>query len=51
MLRKLVVMSLLGATLLSLGAISALAQDIKIGYIDSIKIFAENQETQDAERL
>jgi outer membrane protein len=44
-------MSLLGATLLSLGAISALAQDIKIGYIDSIKIFAENQETQDAERL
>jgi outer membrane protein len=42
---------LLGATLLSLGAISALAQDIKIGYIDSIKIFAENQETQDAERL
>jgi outer membrane protein len=33
------------------GPISALAQTIKIGYIDSIKIFAENKETQDAERL
>jgi outer membrane protein len=32
-------------------AVSALAQDVKIGYIDSIKIFAENKETQDAERL
>lgn len=51
MLRKLVVVSLLGATVLAAGAISALAQDIKIGYIDSIKIFAENQETQAAERL
>lgn len=29
---------------------TALAQDIKIGYIDSIKIFAEYRETQDAER-
>ncbi len=37
--------------LLSGAAISALAQDIKIGYIDSIKIFAQYKETQDAERL
>jgi len=36
---------LVGAT-----AISALAQSLKIGYIDSIKIFAENKETQEAER-
>lgn|SRR5262245_38582067 len=42
----------LGAALAILGASeSALAQDIKIGYIDSIKIFAENKETQDAERV
>jgi outer membrane protein len=32
-------------------AISLLAQDVKIGYIDSIKIFAEYGETQEAERL
>jgi outer membrane protein len=32
-------------------SISLLAQDGKIGYIDSIKIFAEYQETQDAERI
>jgi outer membrane protein len=32
-------------------AISALAQTVKIGYIDSIKIFAENRETQEAERV
>jgi outer membrane protein len=29
----------------------ALAQTVKIGYIDSIKIFAENRETQEAERV
>jgi len=29
---------------------SVLAQTVKIGYIDSIKIFAENKETQAAER-
>jgi outer membrane protein len=33
------------------GPISALAQTVKIGYIDSIKIFAENKETQEAERV
>jgi outer membrane protein len=32
-------------------AISLLAQDVKIGYIDSIKIFADYRETQEAERL
>ena len=48
---KLVVMCL-GASLAILGRpVSALAQDVKIGYIDSIKIFAENKETQDAERV
>ena len=42
----------LGAAMALLGgAESALAQEIKIGYIDSIKIFAENKETQDAERV
>jgi len=30
--------------------ISSLAQDLKIGYIDSIKIFADYKETQEAER-
>ncbi len=32
-------------------AISLLAQEVKIGYIDSIKIFAECKETQEAERV
>ncbi len=51
MVRKLVASALLATVVLTGGAISALAQNIKIGYIDSIKIFAENKETQDAERL
>jgi outer membrane protein len=42
----------LGAALLVAGtAVSSLAQEVKIGYIDSIKIFAENKETQEAERV
>jgi outer membrane protein len=41
----------LAGLLLAGTAISALAQTIKIGYIDSIKIFAENKETQEAERV
>ena len=42
----------LGAAVALLGGVeSALAQEVKIGYIDSIKIFAENKETQDAERV
>ncbi len=35
---------------LGLAAASSLAQDIRIGYIDSIRIFKENRETQEAER-
>lgn len=42
-------MTLTGAALLAASPISALAQTIKIGYIDSIKIFAQNKETQAAE--
>ena len=42
----------LGAALMVAGtAVSSLAQEVKIGYIDSIKIFAENKETQEAERV
>lgn len=48
---KLFVMSLGAAVVLAGAAVSALAQEVKIGYIDSIKIFAENKETQDAERV
>lgn len=51
MKRKLVVMFLGCAMLVAASAVSALAQDVKIGYIDSIKIFAENKETQEAERV
>lgn len=49
--RKLVVMSLGVVMMVAGGAVSALAQEVKIGYIDSIKIFAENKETQEAERV
>lgn len=48
---KLFVVSLGVAIALAAGAASALAQEVKIGYIDSIKIFAENKETQEAERV
>lgn len=51
MLKKFVTGTLLAAAMVAGGPISTLAQAIKIGYIDSIKIFAENKETQDAERL
>ncbi|MDH4038772.1 MAG: OmpH family outer membrane protein [Candidatus Krumholzibacteria bacterium] len=51
MVKKLVAGALMAVAVLAGGAISALAQDVKIGYIDSIKIFAENKETQEAERL
>jgi outer membrane protein len=51
MMKKVLAGALLVAAVLASGPISALAQNIKIGYIDSIKIFAENKETQDAERL
>ena len=48
---KVLVALCVAATYIAGGAISALAQSVKIGYIDSIKIFAENKETQEAERL
>jgi outer membrane protein len=48
---KLFVVSLGAAMVLAGGVVSALAQEVKIGYIDSIKIFAENKETQEAERV
>jgi outer membrane protein len=51
MVKKIVSVLLLGAVLVSGAAVSLLAQDIKIGYIDSIKIFAEYKQTQEAERL
>lgn len=51
MKNKLVNILLLGLFLVPAGAISLLAQDGRIGYIDSIKIFAEYQQTQDAEKL
>jgi outer membrane protein len=51
MLKKAVSSVVLSAVLVSGAAVSLLAQDIKIGYIDSIKIFAEYKDTQEAERL
>ena len=51
MKHKMVIAVLTAAILIPASAISLLAQDVKIGYIDSIKIFADYRETQDAERL
>jgi outer membrane protein len=51
MKNKMVIAILIAAVLVPASAISLLAQDVKIGYIDSIKIFADYRETQDAERL
>lgn len=48
---KMLSIMLATAAIVTASAISALAQDIKIGYIDSIRIFAEYKETQEAERL
>ena len=48
---KLIGISILTAVIVAGSAISSLAQDLKIGYIDSIKILAEYQGTQEAERL
>ncbi len=50
-MKRTVVLMAMALAMVSGSAISALAQDVKIGYIDSIKIFSENKETQDAERL
>jgi outer membrane protein len=50
MKHKMLAVLALSTVVVAVGAISALAQTVKIGYIDSIKIFAENKETQEAER-
>ena len=50
MKHKMLAVLALSVAVVGVGAISALAQTVKIGYIDSIKIFAENKETQEAER-
>jgi outer membrane protein len=50
MKHKMLAVLALSTAVVVVGAISALAQTVKIGYIDSIKIFAENKETQEAER-
>jgi outer membrane protein len=49
MMKRLLAMTLLAAAVVGATAVSSLAQTLKIGYIDSIKIFAENKETQAAE--
>jgi outer membrane protein len=51
LIKKMIVVILFAAIVVPASAISLLAQDVKIGYIDSIKIFAEYSETQEAERL
>ena len=51
MRKQLIAVTSLALLLVAGSAISSLAQTLKIGYIDSIKIFAENKETQDAERV
>ncbi len=48
---KTLVITILAFSILALPAISLLAQEVKIGYIDSIKIFAEYKETQEAEQI
>jgi outer membrane protein len=51
MVKRVFALAFLASVLLGATARSSLAQTLKIGYIDSIKIFAENKETQDAERV
>jgi outer membrane protein len=51
MMNKLLAPMFLALALVGATAGTSLAQTLKIGYIDSVKIFAENKETQDAERL
>lgn len=48
---KVIAALLVTVVIVPLTAISLLAQDAKIGYIDSIKIFADYRETQEAERV
>ena len=51
MAHKTITIILLAAALSMFGLGAAFAQDLKIGYIDSQRIFAEYRETQEAERL
>jgi outer membrane protein len=51
MMRKAVAILILTSFAVSVAAIPIFAQDVKFGYIDSIKIFAEHSSTQDAERV
>ena len=51
MKNKLIILAMVACAIVVGTAVSSLAQDIKIGYIDSIKIFAEYSETQEAERI
>jgi len=51
MMKKLLGATLMAAALVGVTAVSSLAQTLKIGYIDSVKIFAENKETQAAEAV
>jgi outer membrane protein len=51
MMKKLLGATLVAAALVGVTAVSSLAQTLKIGYIDSVKIFAENKETQAAEAV
>jgi outer membrane protein len=50
-MKRTLVIFLLAVFLVSTSGFSLLAQEVKIGYIDSIKIFSEYRETQEAERV
>jgi len=51
MFKKVAAVGFIAMVAICASAVSGLAQDIKIGYIDSQRIFAEYRETQDAERI
>ncbi len=51
MLKKIAAVGVLAAVAICSGVSVGWAQEIKIGYIDSQRIFAEYRETQDAERI
>jgi outer membrane protein len=51
MTKRLSIALLLAAVAAAFAGANALAQDLKIGYIDSQRIFAEFRETQEAEKL
>ncbi|NIM19469.1 MAG: hypothetical protein GTO51_03705 [Candidatus Latescibacteria bacterium] len=51
MRKKPIFITILAFSIVAVTAISLLAQEVKIGYIDSIKIFAEYKDTQEAEQV